>query len=1293
MLCFSGASAHSDFRRDRLITTLSSVDKSINSVSAEFFYLLSCDELSASSRAQLCAILDSSGEYVSEPDNVLYVVPRLGTRSPWSSKATDILQNCGLAEINRVERGIRYVFDAGTQLDDPALQHCLHDRMTETVLSSANDLAKLFAQAEPMPLTSIDVLSGGIQALAGANSELGLALSDDELEYLVDNFTRLARNPTDVELMMFAQANSEHCRHKIFNASWTLDGEPADSSLFAMIRHTHAVAPDGVLSAYHDNAAVIEGHEADRFFPGADGHYVKAREPVHIQIKVETHNHPTAISPFPGAATGSGGEIRDEGATGNGAKPKAGLCGFSVSNLAIPGHVQPWETELRKPDRLASALDIMLDGPLGAASFNNEFGRPNLGGYFRTYCQKVSFGGSAGPREEVRGYHKPIMIAGGLGNIRAGNIDKQAVSDGSAIVVLGGPAMLIGLGGGAASSLASGASEESLDFASVQRGNPEMQRRCQEVIDRCIALGDQSPILSMHDVGAGGLSNALPELVNDAGKGAVFELRNIPNDEKAMSPMALWCNESQERYVLAIDQARLEQFEAMCDRERCLYAVLGHAITDKQLCVTDAQFNNKPVDIPLDVLLGKPPKLAITASHSPMASSDFSTDGLLIDDVVERVLQLPSVAAKNFLITIGDRSITGQVARDQLVGPWQMPVSDVAVTVADYRGYTGEAMAMGERTPVAVCNPAASARLAVAEVISNIAGTAIGDIGRIKLSANWMAATGHIGEDAALYDAVKAVGLELAPALGIAIPVGKDSMSMKTVWHDEQERSVTSPLSLIVSAFAPVTDVRRTLTPMLRTDCGDTELLLIDLGAGKNRLAGSALCQVYGETGQESPDVDEPAHLKAMFDALQSLIDRQLALAWHDRSDGGLFVTLVEMAFAGNCGVRIQLGSLPPDVIATLFNEEPGGVIQIRTVQYAEVMAVFETAGLGDHVHVIGGLNETHDVELFRGPELVFVDSVGELRRQWWQTSYRLQRLRDNPAVADAELELISRDDDPGLSPLVTFDPQATLNPPVAAPGLALSRPTVAILREQGVNGHMEMAAAFDTAGFDAIDVHMSDLVNGRRTLADFRVLAACGGFSFGDVLGAGGGWARSILYTPALLEEFQTYFERSDTLALGVCNGCQMMSQLKDIIPGAEHWPRFVRNVSEQFESRVSTVTIYESPSLFFTDMEGSRLPVAVAHGEGQAVFDSLDDTKAAKVSCGFVDNHGDITEAYPLNPNGSRFGVTGLCNDDGRVTIMMPHPERVFRTVTNSWHPPAWGERGPWLRMFENARTWVDV
>jgi len=788
------------------------------------------------------------------------------------------------------------------------------------------------------------------------------------------------------------------------------------------------------------------------------------------------------------------------------------------------------------------------------------------------------------------------------------------------------------------------------------------------------------------------LSNALPELVNDAGMGASFELRKIPNDEMSMSPMAIWCNESQERYVLAIDKSRLDTFESLCQRERCLYAVLGQATSEKQLTVTDSVFDNNAVDIPLDVLLGKPPKLSITASHAPMSVSSFTTDGLLIDDVVERVLQLPSVASKNFLITIGDRSITGQVARDQMIGPWQMPVSDVAVTVADYSGYTGEAMAMGERPPVALCSPAASARLAVAEAISNLAGTAIGDIGNIKLSANWMAASGHPGEDAALYDAVKAIGMELAPALGVAIPVGKDSLSMKTVWQDGEERSVTAPLSLIVTGFAPVNDVRRTITPLLRRDCGETELLLIDLGGGKNRLAGSALCQVYGETGAEAPDVDEPAHLKAMFEALQALNDAQLALAWHDRSDGGLFVTVAEMAFAANSGVRIQLGSLPPDIIATLFNEEPGGVVQIRSSQYAQVMAIFESAGLGDHVHLIGGLNDTHDVEVFRGSELVFVDSVGELRRQWWQTSYQLQRLRDNPTAADEELELISREDDPGISPLLTFDPQASLIPPLSAPGLGLTRPTVAILREQGVNGHIEMAAAFDTAGFDAMDVHMSDLVTGRQNLRDFRAIAACGGFSFGDVLGAGGGWARSILYTPELLEQFQTYFQRDDTLSLGICNGCQMMSQLKGIIPGADNWPRFIRNASEQFEARVSTVTIYESPSMFFTDMEGSRLPVALAHGEGQAVFDSIESTRAARISCGFIDNHGDMTESYPLNPNGSRFGITGLCSDDGRVTIMMPHPERVFRTVTNSWHPPAWGERGPWLRMFENARTWID-
>ena len=1128
---------------------------------------------------------------------------------------------------------------------------------------------------------------------------MGLALSPDELDYLDQNFSLLQRNPSDAELMMFAQANSEHCRHKIFNADWSVDGQSQEHSLFGMIRHTHQCSPDGVLSAYHDNAAVIAGSEARRWMIAADGHYTSFHEPVHIQIKVETHNHPTAISPFPGAATGSGGEIRDEGAVGNGSKPKAGLCGFTVSNLDVPDWSQPWESATGKPDRLASAYQIMLEGPIGAAAFNNEFGRPNLGGYFRTFCQQVSFDDGA---VETRGYHKPIMIAGGMGNIRPGNINKLPVPEGSAIVVLGGPSMLIGLGGGAASSVASGEGDSELDFASVQRGNPEMQRRCQEVIDRCVAMGENSPILSIHDVGAGGLSNALPELINDAGRGGEFELRKILNDEPGMSPMGIWSNESQERYVMAIAADRLSQFEALCERERCLYAVVGTATTDKMLKVADSVFDNYPVNMPLEVLLGKPPKLSIDAHHRTMAHDDFTTSGLDLDDAVQRVLNLPSVAAKNFLITIGDRSISGQVVRDQLVGPWQMPVADVAVTVSDYEGYAGEAMAMGERTPVALINPAASARMALAESLTNIMAANIGNAANVKLSANWMAACGHPGEDAALFDAVQAVGMELAPALGIAIPVGKDSLSMKTVWTEGDEtRSVTAPLSLIVTAFAPVNDVRKTLTPQLRTDCGDTQLLLIDLGAGKNRMGGSALAQVYEKLGKHAPDVDDAVLLAGMFNAVQQLIDENLILAWHDRSDGGLFVTLAEMAFASNTGLKVNLNSLPSDEIATLFNEELGGVLQVRDHQFAQVMAIMEAQGLGDVVHVLGEFasetaqsgqshTTTGQLEIWQGAHLLFSQSMAQLRTQWWQTSYQMQRLRDNPEAADQELSQISKPDDPGLSPLLTFDPQASLVS--TATTLSTTRPRIAILREQGVNGHFEMAAAFHAAGFDAVDVHMSDLAQGRHELADFKGLAACGGFSFGDVLGAGGGWANSILFNQRLADMFQTFFERDDSFTLGVCNGCQMLSRLKTLIPGTQNWPHFTTNASEQFEARVATVEVYESASLFFTDMVGSRLPVAVAHGEGLAVFDSIDQARAAPVSLGFVDNHGTMTEQYPLNPNGSPFGITGLCNTDGRVTIMMPHPERVYRTVTNSWAPAQWGERGPWLRMFENARVWVN-
>lgn len=1288
MLCLTGASAQSDFRRQRLLSLIRETFPNVSDIRSRYQYFVQTStDLNELQLRQLDSLLDASANFAVQAGHALWVLPRIGTISPWSSKATDILRNCGLNSVVRVERAIEYGFVGlePHQLTDARLQTSLYDRMTESISHEPPAPDALFRNEPPERLTRIDIKGAGKAALSDANLTLGLALSDDEIDYLFDNFTKLSRNPSDAELMMFAQANSEHCRHKIFNASWTIDGQAQEPSLFGMIRNTHAVSPGGVLSAYHDNAAVIEGYVAHRWLPGSDQQYKVCQEPAHIQIKVETHNHPTAISPFPGAATGSGGEIRDEGATGNGSKPKAGVCGFSVSNLDIPEWSQPWEVAIGKPDRIASALNIMLEGPIGAAAFNNEFGRPNLGGYFRTYCQRVPFG----QQTEVRGYHKPIMLAGGLGNIRTQNIDKKPVPAGTAIVVIGGPAMLIGLGGGAASSVASGASEAELDFASVQRGNPEMQRRCQEVIDRCIALGDDSPILSMHDVGAGGLSNALPELVNDAGRGGHFDLRAIPNDEPGMSPKAIWSNEAQERYVLAIDQEKLEQFRTLCERERCLFAEVGIATQEPNLLVEDNELSDHPVDMPMDVLLGKPPKLTIEATRRDFAASKLDTSGISIEDAVARLLQLPCIASKNFLITIGDRSVTGQVVRDQLVGPWQMPVSDVAVTVADYRGYTGEAMAMGERTPVALLNPAASARLAIGEAITNISATNIGDIGNIKLSANWMAAASHPGEYAGLFDAVQAVGMELAPQLGIAIPVGKDSLSMKTVWtENNEEHSVTSPMSVVITGFAPVKDVRKTLTPQLRTDCGETELFLIDLGLGKNRLGGSCLAQVFNQLGTTTPDVDSADHLKGLYSAVQFLIEDKQLLAYHDRSDGGLFVALAEMAFAGNVGVRAQLQSLPSDDIASLFNEELGALIQVRSSAYANVMAAFEMAGIGDCVHPIGGLCETPDVEIWRGTELVYSQPVTELRVQWWQTSYQMQKRRDNSTCAEQELALIAETDNPGISPSLSFDPGASL----IAPALGLSRPKVAILREQGVNSHVEMAAAFDTAGFICIDVHMSDLHSGRVSLADFKGLVACGGFSYGDVLGAGGGWAKSILFSEKLLAEFQRFFHRDDTFTLGVCNGCQMLSHLRDLIPGAANWPQFLRNTSEQYEARVATVEVYESPSLFFNDMAGSRLPIAVAHGEGRARFESDDQRDAAQIALAYVDNEGNLTERYPLNPNGSPHGITGLCSDDGRATIMMPHPERVFRSVTNSWCPPEWGENGPWLRMFENARVWVD-
>ncbi|MEW6164402.1 MAG: phosphoribosylformylglycinamidine synthase [Pseudomonadota bacterium] len=1225
----------------------------------------------------------------------LLVTPRLGTISPWSSKATDIAHNCGFAGIRRIERGIAY--HAKGKLDAARL----HDRMTESVLDSFAAAEQLFHHVAPQPLTTIDVIAGGRAALVKANGELGLALSEDEVDYLVENFTKAGRNPTDVELMMFAQANSEHCRHKIFNASWTVDGAEQPLSLFGMIRESHKAHPAGTVVAYSDNAAVIEGASVKRFYPRSDGSYAYVEDMTHILAKVETHNHPTAISPFPGAATGSGGEIRDEGATGRGSKPKAGLSGFSVSDLKIPGYGQPWESDYGKPDRIASALDIMIEGPLGAAAFNNEFGRPNLAGYFRTYEQE--FDG------EMRGYHKPIMIAGGVGNISDRHAFKEQFPAGTQLIQLGGPGMLIGLGGGAASSMATGTNTADLDFASVQRGNPEMQRRAQEVIDRCWQMGDANPILAIHDVGAGGISNAMPELANDAGRGAIFDLRAVPNEEPGMAPREIWCNEAQERYVLAIGPDRLAEFAALCERERCPFAVIGAATEERQLVVKDDHFGNQPVDMPMDVLLGKPPRMHRDARRKAVAMPALDLAQIDLKEAAFRVLRLPAMASKSFLITIGDRTVGGLTARDQFVGPWQTPVADVAVTAMGYDTNLGECFAMGERTPIALLDAPASGRMAVGEAITNLAAADIGDITKIKLSANWMAAAGHGHEDAALFDTVRTVGLEFCPALGVSIPVGKDSLSMRTKWNENgREKMVTAPLSLIATAFAPCADIRRTLTPQLQRDKGaaqegETELILIDLGAGQNRLGGSALAQVYGVSADVPPDADAD-RLKAFFALIQHLNRAGMLLAYHDRSDGGLFATVCEMAFAGRTGVSLNLDTLCYDplmndvdgierypemvdgrmrdrLIAALFNEELGAVIQVLRDHRPTVMQALRDAGLGACAHMIGTLNGKDEIRVWRNSKLVFGATRIELQRAWSETSYQIARLRDDPACAQEEFDALLDAADPGLSASLTFDPAA----PFVVTG---AKPKIAILREQGVNGEVEMAAAFDRAGFAAVDVHMSDLMAGRVHLADFKGFAACGGFSYGDVLGAGQGWAKSILFNARLKDEFSAFFQRADTFALGVCNGCQMMSNLASIIPGAQGWPTFHRNRSEQFEARFTMVEIMASPSIFFSGMAGSKLPVVVSHGEGRAVFAG---EQKSVLAARFVDHRGAPAAAYPFNPNGSPDGVTGVTTPDGRFTIMMPHPERVFRTAQMSWHPEGWGEDSPWMTMFRNARRWV--
>ncbi|GGW48933.1 MULTISPECIES: phosphoribosylformylglycinamidine synthase [Halomonadaceae] len=1307
MLELRGAPALSAFRHERLLTVLRECVPEVEALSAHYVHFIDHhEELDTASQERLAKLLDYGSQAAQEPlEQALrfLVVPRLGTQSPWSSKATDIAHNCGLSQIHRIERGVDYrVALRGTATAEQwdAIGALLHDRMTENVLADTAAASQLFAHHSPAPLGSVDILEGGRAALEVANRELGLALADDEIDYLVAAFVELGRNPSDVELMMFAQANSEHCRHKIFNADWIIDGEAQSHSLFKMIKNTFATSPDNVLSAYSDNAAVIKGSHGGRFFPtpltGAEGeraHYDAHQEPIHILMKVETHNHPTAIAPFPGAATGSGGEIRDEGATGIGGKPKAGLAGFTVSNLRIPEFVQPWEAfDYGKPERMQSALNIMLEGPIGGAAFNNEFGRPNLTGYFRTYEQDALSANGI----ERRGYHKPIMIAGGYGNIRAQHVQKGEIPVGGKLIVMGGPAMLIGLGGGAASSMASGESSADLDFASVQRENPEIERRAQEVIDRCWAMGEKNPIRFIHDVGAGGLSNALPELVKDGNRGGLFDLRAVPNAEPGMSPLEIWCNEAQERYVLAVAPEDLDTFDALCKRERCPYAVVGEAQAEHHLEVRDGHFETKPVDLPMSVLFGKPPKMTRSFERQTPELSGVMLDNLDLREAMDRVLRLPTVASKSFLITIGDRSITGQVARDQMVGPWQVPVADVAVTTASFDTHAGEAMAMGERPPVALIDPAASARLAVAEAITNLAAAPIAKLSDIKLSANWMSAADHPGENQALYDAVHAVGMELCPALGIAVPVGKDSMSMRTAWQegdDAEEKSITSPLSLVVTGFAPVTDALATLTPQINLEQDESDLILIDLGNGQNRLGGSALAQVYGQVGDECPDVDDPEDLKAFFEVIQGLNRDGKLLAYHDRSDGGLLVTLLEMAFAGHAGLEIKLDWLidePVEAFNALFAEELGAVIQVNRQHTEEVLTQFAMAGI-ETCGVIARprYDDQVRVTLFEEPLLETTRQLTQ--RTWAETSYRLQALRDNPECAKNEFDNLLDVRDPGLSAAPTFD----VNDDISAPYVNTAKPAVAVLREQGVNGQVEMAWAFHKAGFDAVDVHMSDILEGRVSLDTFQGLVACGGFSYGDVLGAGGGWAKSVLFNERAREQFAAFFTRDDSFSLGVCNGCQMLSQLKTLIPGAENWPSFVRNESEQFEARVAMVRVEKSPSILLAGMEGSTLPIAVAHGEGRAEFRDTAHLRSmqssSQIALRYIDNYGQVTTRYPANPNGSPSGITGLTTPDGRVTIMMPHPERVTRAVTNSWRPAEWTEDGAWLRLFRNARVWL--
>ncbi len=1322
LLSFEGGNALSSFRAQALLPRLQAVNERITAVAARHVHWVWSDAaLDEEGRAKLAALLNYGDAYAGGSEGSLVVVaPRLGTVSPWASKATDIAHNCGLASVQRVERVTEYritlksgLLGGSKSLSQQELIACaelLHDRMTESVLLAREDAAHLFDEKQAAGLEHVDVLGRGRAALEAANTTFGLALSDDEIDYLVTAFQGLQRNPSDVELMMFAQANSEHCRHKIFNARFTVDGQDQALSLFGMIRNTERLSPQHTVKAYSDNASVMEGHRIERWMAAGDQRaprYEAREELAHVLMKVETHNHPTAISPFPGASTGAGGEIRDEGATGRGSKPKAGLTGFSVSNLHLPGLSEPWEqSPIGKPSHIASALQIMIEGPLGGAAFNNEFGRPNLNGYFRVYEQQVD--------GVARGYHKPIMIAGGLGAIRDDQTQKVEFPAGSLLVQLGGPGMRIGMGGSAASSMAAGTNTADLDFDSVQRGNPEIERRVQEVINHCWGLGERNPILAIHDVGAGGISNAFPELVNDAGRGARFDLRKVPLEESGLAPKEIWCNESQERYVLAIAPESLELFQRMCERERCPFAVVGVTTEARELILEDGEGGERAIDMPMDVLLGKPPKMHRVVERVARDAGTLNLADVDLSQLAADVLRHPTVASKRFLVTIGDRTVGGLNHRDQMVGPWQVPVADCAVTLADFKGFAGEAMAMGERTPLAAVDAPASGRMAVAEAITNLLAAPI-ELPRVKLSANWMAACGEPGEDAALFDTVKAVGMELCPALGISIPVGKDSLSMRTRWSaDGETRQVTAPVSLIVSAFATLADVRGTLTPQLQA--GDTSLILVDLGQGKQRMGGSILAQTLNQFGGAVPDLDDPALLKSLVEAVNELRAEGRLLAYHDRSDGGLWAAACEMAFAGHMGLSLNVDMLVTEgdgvsdsradvgdsknwasqvgarraelTLKALFNEELGALLQVKTTDRDAVMQVLRKHGLAKHSHVVGKPNTTATVEVWRDAKSVYSAPLSELHQQWDMVAWKIAQLRDNPACADAEHALAGAADDPGRHVQLSFDPAEDVAAPFIASG---ARPRIAILREQGVNSHVEMAYAMSLAGFDSYDLHMSDLQAGAASLRDFQGFVACGGFSYGDTLGAGEGWARSIMFNPLLAEDFRAFFARGDSFALGVCNGCQMLAALSPIIPGAQAWPKFTRNKSEQFEARLSMVEVLDSPSWFFQGMAGSRLPIAVAHGEGYADFSQRGDAASVARAMRFVDHSGAATERYPLNPNGSPAGLTAVTTADGRFTAMMPHPERVFRNIQLSWTSGDKSALSPWMRMFRNARKAV--